>query len=172
MAWPKGASRALLLSRKYRLALRPPDATVRLMLSDTLITALFNTAIAGAVTVCLAFINKKAARKVVAAAEGAAQKVASKVEAVAKDLKEGDVATAQELVSIRETGEKTHDIVNSERTQMLKFSSILARRVANLSGHAEDDVVAKAAEELYRKNLDAQPKPERKAGNVFHGQKD
>lgn len=121
---------------------------------------LWNAVIAGCVTIALAWIQSRAASK-----------VAQKVEGVKEDLKAGDAVVAQELVTIRETGEKTHSIVNSERTQMLRFSAILARRVATLSGHADDDTVAKAAEELLRKNLDAQPKA-RTAGNVFHGQKE
>lgn len=127
------------------------------MLPDAVIISVVNTCVGALLAVVLRWMSNRAARH------------AREAKAAAE---EASKAVSRKLDVIEQTGEKTHQLVNSAMTQQLKISAILARRVAALSGHADDEVVAKAAEAAYKANLEAQPKPERESGKVFHGQKD
>jgi hypothetical protein len=137
---------------------------------STIVLGCWNTAIGAVVAITLKWMSGKAAKDA-REAKAAALEVAKVVQVVKEDLKESGTATVEKLASIEATGEKVHTLVNSNLTNLLRLYAVSTRRTADLSGHADDETIARIADEAWKANKDSQPAPKRTAGNVFHGQK-
>jgi hypothetical protein len=100
-----------------------------------------------------------AAQKVEEVATVAAQKVeevatvaAQKVEEVKQALEVRTAVTHGQLEDIKSTGDKIHTLVNNAMALVLKENASLARRIANMSGLAEDRLAADKAEQASREH--------------------
>lgn len=113
-------------------------------MSDVVYQAL----IAAIVTIVLAVINLRAAKK-----------VAQKAEEVKTTLVQTTARTDGKLDDLtdvardtQETGEKVHVLVNSSMSAQLKISMIALKRVAELTKHPDDLAAAELATKLYHEH--------------------
>lgn len=118
--------------------------------------------IAGIVTVVLAWLQMRTQAAIKEAAHLAAVKVeevqrgaelsaelaAIKVESVAKTLANTTMSANEKFANLTELTKDTHSLVNSNMAVQLKLTATVSRRLAELTGLAEDIKAAELAEHL------------------------
>lgn len=110
-------------------------------------------------TIAVAFLQMRTRNAVLdsaSEAKGRDEVTAQKAEEVKATLEVHTAVTDARLSELKSVAHETHTLVNSNMGVQLKLNAAVTRRLAGLTGHADDLAAADLAEQMYQEHLKKQ----------------